>query len=359
MAKSVLLLGYSGHKNFGDDLLLYQVYKQLYNDASLTIKTNCSPEASEYLLKWFPRSNIERQSRIQLRNLIAYDYIVFFGGGVFFDYEDYSLARYLKKCLSIIRNFSIPRFFGVKILGIGIGLGPFTSERAVLLNRFLIRHFDFIGVRDIPSLELVKSYNIPIKIYSGYDLSFHVLKDFPELRNNSIPTKKSILVCPRGFRHVDGMDEVNKDIANIMLKLRNEHGYKITVFAFQTNQDEQVLRYYKDLGLSTSIWDPDVMNINDVFELFKSNEQIVSSRMHGVYVGGILNRKCIGINVHPKVSDAANRFNRCIALEPDKIDQSLESLVLDEFSNFHHTDLSEYVESSEFQYEKLKGVIKF
>ena len=43
----------------------------------------------------------------------------------------------------------------------------------------------------------------------------------------------------------------------------------IKIFGFQNEYDDKVLNEFKKNKINTSIWDPDEMKINSVFQLFQ------------------------------------------------------------------------------------------
>ena len=201
--KKILLVGYSGQGNFGDDLLLFQAYEYFRTQAKLAIWSSNLSSYSAYLKQWFPEAEIIKTKRLNITIFRDFDGVVYFGGGVFFDYmSKYPHAKYLKKRLGNFINYNISKVFKTRFVGIGIGLGPFRSENAIKINKNLLKNFDFVTVRDDESYNIAKSYRIPTEIYKGFDLSFlsHNRCDTPPQKTNS-KAIKSILLCPRVFPH--------------------------------------------------------------------------------------------------------------------------------------------------------------
>src|SRR5210317_2046628 len=96
MAK-ILLVGYSGHKNFGDDLLLDQAYNQLKDFSEISIWTDVLGKESDYLAVWFPDATIIRSKKLGNHIFKNFDRVLYFGGGVFFDYKKHYPAFLLLK----------------------------------------------------------------------------------------------------------------------------------------------------------------------------------------------------------------------------------------------------------------------
>ena len=85
--RRLLLLGYCGKRNFGDDLLLKQAYDYFQGIAEIHIHTTEINQNSDYLYTWFPKGNIFKNHRLNHKYLKNFTHILQFGGGVFFDYN--------------------------------------------------------------------------------------------------------------------------------------------------------------------------------------------------------------------------------------------------------------------------------
>ena len=93
----LLFLGYAGHRNFGDDLLVYQAYKYLKKSAIITIHTTNVEESSDYLKDWFSEAIIHKSKVIKYSLIISNTHILYFGGGIFFNFNKINFFKYLRK----------------------------------------------------------------------------------------------------------------------------------------------------------------------------------------------------------------------------------------------------------------------
>ena len=349
----LLFLGYNGFANFGDDLLLFQAYKALINKAEVFIWTSQNYVDSSYLDQWFPQAKIVRTKKLGFFEFRKYDGVIYIGGGVFFDYlTNYPLGKFLKKGLSCFLNYNLAKLNGSRFAGVGIGLGPFLSERATRINKLRLSNFDFITVRDQTSFDIISEYDVDIRVSKGFDLSFYSAK-LINVNKFISNTTNNILICPRKFSHTPGGDEYHDTLIRWCKRQANQ-GKNILVFGFQQKHDEPILEHYSGAGLKTKIWDPHLMEIDDVFEIFAQHELIISSRMHGIYVAGLLNIPAIGINVHPKVDDATKLFVKAKSIQVDFKIEDLESEVntlggKSELTN----EITPYVRSAEIGYDAL------
>jgi len=321
----VLLVGYSGHQNFGDDLLLQLAYQHFIDLCEVTIWTNVLGPQADYLESWFPKAVIIRSNNLGLQIFKQYDKVLYFGGGVFFDYtQPYALSKYLRKSLAVFKHYGIARWYGTQFGGIGTGLGPFLSKRAEMINRRRLANFQLLGLRDQFSYDLATAYKLNTRLFYGCDLSFAIGTAFYKPEAQVEPN--SILICPRKFPHGKDGDNYHNRLVDWAVNQQME-GKKVTIFGFQAQHDEPILEVYAIKGLKTEIWNPSAMKIEDVFNLFTQHEFVVSARMHGIYVAGLTGRASIGINVHPKVKDATSLFNNSSFLEVDFTIEDLENKI--------------------------------
>ena len=66
MKPRLLLLGYSGWRNFGDDLLLKQACDAFAEVAEVSIHTTNLTSGSDYLRTWFPDCVVEKRTELSL-----------------------------------------------------------------------------------------------------------------------------------------------------------------------------------------------------------------------------------------------------------------------------------------------------
>lgn len=356
--KKILLVGYSGYANFGDDLLLYQAYEELKELAKVSIWTNVPREDAAYLESWFPRATIIHSQRLGWSVFRQYNGVIYIGGGVFFDYiRPYPLKKYLKKRVACFRDYTLANMSGVRFAGIGIGLGPFLSARAKKINSACLANFDFVSVRDLDSWTIAKAYDLKTIFHKGFDLSFYSIGFLGTTSSSCRQPSRSILIVPRKFPHGTNGEVYHETLIRWCIAQQQAYA-NVLVFGFQRNHDEPILKRYAEAGLPTKMWNPSVMEISDVFALFASQNIVISARMHGVYLAGFVGTPCIGINVHPKIKDAASIFERAVSIEPAFTEEQLAKAIASLKYAQKDKDLSALIESVQSDYNRVKNWIK-
>jgi len=357
--KKILLVGYSGHANFGDDLLLYQAYEELKEQAKVSIWTNVPREDAAYLGSWFPQATIVQSQRLGWSVFRQYNGVMYIGGGVFFDYtQPYPFAKYLKKRIACFKDYTLANLSGVKFAGIGIGLGPFLSERAKNINSACLANFDFVSVRDEDSWTIAKAYGLKTTFHKGFDLSFYSSSWLGTTSSSCHQPSRSILVCPRKFPHGTNGEVYHQTLIRWCIA-QQQADANVLIFGFQRNHDEPILERYDEAGLPTKMWNPSAMEISDVFALFARQDLVISARMHGVYVAGMVGTPCIGINVHPKVKDAASILEKAVSIEPAFTEEQLAKAIATLAHRQKDNDLSAFTESALNDYTRVKNWVKY
>ena len=91
---------------------------------------------------------------------------------------------------------------------------------------------------------------------------------------------------------------------------------------------------------------------------FARQDLVISARMHGVYVAGMVGTPCVGINVHPKVKDATNILQKAVCLEPAFTGEQLSDAIAQLAHTQIENDLSVFTESAKMDYTRVKNWVK-
>lgn len=311
----VLLFGYNGHFNFGDDLLLKLAYDVIdKKKVNISISTN-NKIGVKYLSDWFPDAKIVLHLSPG-RIFYKYNKVIYIGGNLIFNYEENpSLIKVFRKKISMLKIFSYAHFRGTRFGAISLGIGPFHSK---LLEETLLRplkYFDLLLIRDELSLKFTRKYSNShaiIKKYSDLSVSeFSILK--PQRR--IVKKVESILIIMRSI-NVDG---VNSGYINTLKEFsiqQNLSGKKITWCSLQKDYDKNIFDFIPKKDEFWQ-WDPEEMVLEIFYNLVKSVDVVITSRMHGLFVSGMLNIPTIGIRLHSKFDSAASLFgNNVITISP-------------------------------------------
>jgi polysaccharide pyruvyl transferase WcaK-like protein len=303
----ILLQGYIGHKNFGDDLLFDIALKKIKNipNTEITVlltKKNINPD---YLYIYYPNLKIIKfDSRIPLLFYKNFDKVFYIGGGVFFDYKKgISILTFLKNYLSNILRYNIPKLLGTRFAGIGIGIGPYFSGKTKNLHAVIIRNFEILGVRDKVSFEIAKSMGVS-QVYLSNDLSIGLFDKFNKI--SAISDKSNqVIICPRTYSHKVEFEKHLEELVSFSYFLEKT-GFKTHWIFLQEDDFDLVSKLRVDFNVT--IWDPYKMSIMDFIKIFKNAKVIISSRMHSIFIAGMVGTPFIAIPLHQKLIYASELF---------------------------------------------------
>jgi polysaccharide pyruvyl transferase CsaB len=138
----ILVIGYYGHSNLGDELLAEAVkteISRIFENASVVLASSSGEPGT-----------VGRFSPALLAELVRSDAVVFGGGGLFNDYTLRSLIYYLS-------FIPLARILGKKTMIFGCGIGPLENPRARVLAARLFPMVDSITVRDTHSADILYS----------------------------------------------------------------------------------------------------------------------------------------------------------------------------------------------------------
>ena len=174
--KDLLIYGYYGAGNFGDDLLLSCVLSALgpRRDKSDNwyIASEGVRELKGQLYEGFrviPRRNALSRGTAK---------VLWGGGGMFFSFADSKKINPFSGCSAgwyakdWVRGW--PNSFASSFYGFGLGLGPFASGVHAQMTSLFLKKFSYLSLRDDVSMNWAVAHGVDVS--RGADLSFLAYK---------------------------------------------------------------------------------------------------------------------------------------------------------------------------------------
>ena len=285
----IIVSGYYGFDNFGDEAILYVLVNNLKNmGADITVISRNPRKTSQ----------IHNVKSIYTHNLfgivssINKSDVVISGGGSLL--QDVTSLRSLFYYLFII-------FLGIllckKVIIFAQGIGPINNKLAKKITKNLLKRVSLITVRDERSKKLLSDWGIKTESVNDPVWGINL--------KSSVP-KERIGIQLREWKYMS--DEF---FLNLVRKIANDFADKeICIYSFQDKQDKDIcLRFENYLHLENPKVKTKVfcdLSVKDIIENMKDLEYLIAMRYHAVMLGVKYGIKTLAINYDPKVRTLAD-----------------------------------------------------
>jgi len=304
--KRLLLVGYYGFDNLGDELVLLstlEFIKAHYPFIEPVVLYNKDIDKI-YGADVIPRKNL-------VSGISRIDGICFAGGSIL---QDVTSLNSLLYYLGIILFSSLLK---KPVIMISQGIGPINTFIGEKLMK-LINLVYSLSLRDIGSKELLMKLGVnkPL-MYVGSDLALFYNPGKVEISDN---LEDKILVSVRPF---PGFDE---DVMISALKEAKER-YSVNLCFLVSHKEEDLdisKRFTQKTGGDIFFWD----NIEDVINSISSSKLVLGVRLHPLILSALLEVPFIGIAYDPKVRAFLSLFPKMQLLELTGEEEDIESAII-------------------------------
>jgi len=318
----IVLHGYYGFGNFGDDLLCkvsLGFFETNFPEASIAVLTYA--KQPDYIRKLAKRDVEILSASADVKTDVFY----IGGGGLYFDFvEGGRIDRFLNRTLKLIPGkhyLAIMRLLGRttdarKKIAMGIGIGSFTeSSRKFRYKLLQLLELDRIYVRDEASVQHLK-YLTGQKAIRTTDLAFATSYWVPqglEIRNSS----KRVLFILRDWKS-DGSAYLESAFS--WLRFLQEQGYDCQVASFDVDHDRELIHRCHSDNIKLLAWDPRKQSFDDYVRMLNAFDIFISSRAHGVLSGLLLNKRSMAVIIEPKLGEIRKMAPQSIGEIPKQCD---------------------------------------
>ena len=337
MKKRVVLSGYFGFKNFGDEAILsvlIQKLKQL--DMRITVISS-DPKYTTGKFK-----HIRSIYTFKIPDIISTIYksdVLISGGGSLL--QDTTSLKSLIYYLFVIFSALIMR---KKVIIFAQGIGPISNPFGIFLTKNILKHCSYLSVRDTKSHELLKSWGINSELLCDPIFSTEI----PAIeKNNTVAIQlRNCKLLTEDF--IDRLaQKVSQEFSNKQIK----------IYSFQDSIDYDICKKFEK---SLNMLNPEIKteiysNMTDeqiIYNLSQA-EYLVAMRFHAIIIGLLAGVKTLGINYDIKIEKIASEFNLpLINMQKDFNNQ---------FQDLKHQDLNKIrskLESKIFNWSGFENTLK-
>ena len=296
--KDILISGYYGFKNSGDDALLQAIVsdlKEYKEDVTLTVLSN-SPEETEKIYKV---RAVSRLNPISVLGAILKSKMLLSGGGTLI--QDRTSTKSLIYYLAIIK---LAHIFGKKVMLYSNGIGPLRDEHKKITGKILNK-VDIITLRDKDSMnELEELAVTKPKIYLTADPAFSLEGDDKDNRVLSelgfSPEDKIACISVRNWKTLK--DNFCDEVAKTADYLASELGYKILFMPMQPARDYELSKKIMLFMNEESKCIEGKISVDDTLAVMKNAKLCIGMRLHSLIYAASNGVPVTGLVYDPKIA---------------------------------------------------------
>ncbi len=323
----ILISGYYGFKNLGDEAILETITKNLKNslkDIDITVlSANPKVTSKKYNVKSVDRKNI----LYIIKELLNTDLLISGGGSLL---QDITSKRSITYYLGII---ALGLLLRKKIMVYSQGIGPINKDFHKILTKILLNRVDYITVRDYNSKKDLIDIGVsadkievtadPVMSLAsiGKEKGLEILRDIKPNFDSQRPT---IGIAFRGKNY-------NSNIKEVLIKTINELiskiGSNIILIPFHNSEDMTINQDIKDKVNKNVIFLNNRYSSEETLSIFENLDLLIGVRLHSLIFSAVANVPMIGISYDPKIDyfmDTLNQKSLC------KIDDLTSEILLNQ-----------------------------
>lgn len=282
--KKILLLGYYGMGNLGDELILEAVLKSLRERFGDAVELRVSSGNPSYTSGCYGVTSVDRKKIIPMFLSVMWcDFLLFGGGGLFQDKtSNMSLYYYLYYIL-------LGKMIGKKVVLYSVGIDRLKKFNRIIAG-FVMGLADFISVRDRVSYDFLASSKVAAsKVRLSAD---PVLFYEPARQTNAKPTGK----VPSIAFVISEVNGLSPDFwAQIADSCVQRLKTAARFFVFHKRKDLEYTRRTANLMRNK----PEIIVWNkpeEVLREYPASDMVISTRLHGMILAALFGIPLCGIS---------------------------------------------------------------
>ena len=284
----ILLLGYYGFKNSGDDALLLSIIQQLKKtDYGLSLCVlSYNPEETR---KQFGIDAVDRNNILSVIKAIKSSKMLIVGGGTLI--QDSTSTKSLIYYLAVIK---LAQIFKKKVMLYANGIGPVKEENIKITKRILNK-VDLITLREELSLDELKKIGVDKpKIILTADSVFGI-----DYNKKAYEKNQYQLVSVRNHKRLG--KNFCADIAKLCDEMYEKHGISTVFIPFQKKNDMEITEQIRLLMKSESeVFDTEC-DFSELMSLTENARLCIGMRLHSLIYSVISKVPCVGLVYDQKV----------------------------------------------------------
>ncbi|MBE6686327.1 MAG: polysaccharide pyruvyl transferase CsaB [Ruminococcaceae bacterium] len=315
----IILSGYYGFGNFGDDLVLMLLIERLKKENPYLeiLALTKDPHKSQRIY------NVNCKNRYNFKDVLSAikhsnNYIN--GGGTLL--TDVTSKRSLDYYCSMLRY---AKKKGLNTMLLGSGIGPFNGEQSKKKAKQALECTDIIALRDTNSLEIIKGFDLKNKIYSTADMAFLLSSDSEAtrltkniLRKNNLKKDNYFVVSLREWKY--NAPDFESAVAAACDYIAKKHNIIPVFIPVQPEKDLSISRQTASIMETEAvIIDRPMESINILPEIISGSRFSLSMRLHPIICSFVYSKPVIALSYDTKVSGFVEENNAGLCIDVSEI----------------------------------------
>ena len=339
MVKKVVISGYYGFDNFGDEAILSVLLSRLrkFDSEIVVLSKNPRKTSMNYMVNCINSFDFHQVSGV----IKQADILISGGGSLLQDVTSIkSLIYYLWVIFTALR-------YKKQVIIFAQGIGPIRNKIAQFITALILKKCDYVSVRDFKSQKMLEWMGV----YSSDLLCDPIFSlNLPMLKNKGI-----VGVQLRDFA------TLNENLLNKLARqvIKEFYDRKIEIFALQYDIDFPVCEKFKKLlnslapGIEVEVVHS--LSLDETIERMSKLEYMIAMRFHAIVVALKMGIRSLGINYDAKVEKLANEaeiplISMSAVEDFDQVFANLNSLNSDK--------LYDYANSLQFDWSKFDNFLE-
>lgn len=295
--KKVLISGYYGFDNAGDDTVLFGIISSLQkHHPAIDIAVLSNKPRETTALFGIPAFN--RWSFITILNQLKQADLLLMGGGSLL--QDATSPRSVMYYLSIV---TMAKLLKKPVIFFSQGFGPITHPISKILIKKIVNKVDVITVRDQGSADDMRKLGVtrPIHITADPAITIRPSDIDISLANRWLVNrndKKSIAISVRKWKSEENYKKVIANMADEMIR-KNWNVYFLPMqYPADVAPSHDIIQYMEEPG---AILLDEHMNFHEIISFIGNMDFVLGMRLHSIIIASVLGVPFVGVSYDPKI----------------------------------------------------------
>lgn len=324
--KRILISGYYGFNNSGDDAILKAIVdglREKNTNIDISVLSN-SPLNTEEI---YDVRSIYRLNLFQvIKEVLSTDILISGGGSLL---QDITSTRSILYYLTIM---CIAHILNKPIMVYANGIGPINRKINRVITRYILNKVDMITLRDLNSKETLEEIGVKNKMYVTADPVFTLKASNPEkvmgiLYKEGIPTDKKLVgISLRDWSKSENFKNV---LGKVIPYIIEKYDVNVLIIPMHYPEDLKISREICELAdIENCYILEDNYSVEDIMGIINKLDLILAMRLHSLIYAATQAVPMIGLSYDPKVSGFLDSIDQKTSFDTDhlKFDELCEMI---------------------------------